>query len=101
MTIQDLLAQLPEVDDLVGHLGLQTRRSTLESAAFGLPAAFALGAVAGIAAALLSAPRPGAELRAGLQRGFQETLQSLRSRVAAEAGTKGSDPQASTTSGVA
>lgn len=102
MTLQDLIAQLPEVDDLVGRLGLQTRRSPLESAV-GLPAAFALGAVAGIAAALLAAPRPGAELRAELQRGFQETLETLRSKMTpTTAGdTKGSAPHAATAPGVA
>lgn len=93
MTLQDLIAQLPEVDDVVGRLGLQTRRSAVESAAFGLPAAFALGAVAGVAAALLAAPRPGADLRAELQRGFQETLQSLRTRLTpAHTDAGGADP---------
>ena len=81
MTLKELIAQLPEVDDVVGHVGLQTRRSAVESAVFGLPAAFALGAVAGIAVALLSAPGSGADLRTKLQRGLQETLQNLRGRV--------------------
>ena len=85
MTLQDLIAQLPEVDELVGRLGLQTRRSAVASAAFGLPTAFALGAAAGIAVALLAAPRPGNELRAELRRGFEETLQNLRRRVAPDA----------------
>ncbi|XXF75763.1 YtxH domain-containing protein [Myxococcaceae bacterium GXIMD 01537] len=75
-------------DDLLGLVGLETRRTTAD---WLIPTlgAFGVGVLVGAGIGLLLAPKPGAELRGDLRnrlQGAQDSLQEGVSSVAASVG---------------
>jgi gas vesicle protein len=61
-------------------MGLEERPSAL-AVFFGTLGTFALGALVGAGVGLLSAPRPGQELRNKLRKRFNRELSSLEQRI--------------------
>ena len=90
MTTKMLTDNLPGTGDLLHALGLQYERNSASTFTFGI-GVFALGALAGAVAALLFAPRSGADLRRDLKGRAQrvrddvaERFETARHGVAAE-----------------
>lgn len=81
MNLNKLVSNLPDRNALLHQVGLQQEQPRSMMIA-GVPTIFALGALAGVAAALLTASQTGAELRSDLRKRFDETLRTVRDRMA-------------------
>lgn len=74
-------------DDLLGYLGLQTRRSSGDWVAPTL-AAFGAGVLVGVGVGLLMAPKPGNELRNDLRSKLQQGTGTLGNLTGANTGVE-------------